>query len=156
MIGQNVKARPKLAKEVADRGHEIGNHTYTHPMLSKMSDEAVHDQLYRTQQVILEATGKTPVWFRPPYGAFRKSQGHIAVALGLGIIYWSVDPQDWSRPGVQNIISRVVDHTTPGSIILMHDLHDQTAEAINTVLDGLKQKAFAFTNVTRFLGLPYV
>ena len=100
MIGSKVQMYPALAKEVADAGHEIGNHSWDHPTLSAMSDEKVDSQLQRTQDAIHDATGKIPVWFRPPYGAFSKTrQGHIPASKGLGIVLWSVDPRDWSQPG---------------------------------------------------------
>lgn len=156
MIGQNVKAHPSLARTVVDAGHEVGNHSYTHPQLGKLPAERVEDELKRTQDVIADATGKVPQWFRPPYGSFnKKEQGIIPMKLGLGIVYWSVDPRDWSQPGASNITSRVLGGTQPGSIVLMHDLHAQTADAVGAILDGLEEKAFAFSNMTRFLGQPY-
>ena len=156
MIGSNVKAFPSLAKEVADAGHEIGNHSWDHPMLLTMSDEKVDSQLQRTQDIIHEATGKVPVWFRPPYGAFSKDrQGHIPASKGLGIAIWSVDPRDWSQPGAANIISRVVTATSPGSIVLLHDLHAQTAAAVPAMLDQLEEKDFNMTHLSGFLGAPY-
>lgn len=156
MIGRNVKAYPSLAKEVADAGHEVANHSYTHSAFNKMSDEKVMDELQMTQDVIAEATGKTPKWFRPPYGAFRKNQGHMPLSKGLGIVYWSVDPQDWAQPGASVITSRVLGQTGPGSIILLHDLHQQTAQAVGNILDGLQEKSYNFTNMTHFVGEPYV
>jgi len=156
MIGQRVKAEPSLAKAVADAGHEIGNHSYTHPQLAKMPASRVEEELSKTQDAIMEATGKKPQWFRPPYGSFiRSTQGPIAEKLGLGVVYWSVDPRDWSQPGVPVIISRVLAGAQPGSIILMHDLHPQTAEAVSTIFDGLQEKFFAFDNMSRLLGNPY-
>ena len=156
MIGANVKAYPALAKEVADAGHEIGNHSWDHPMLISMSEEKVDSQIQRTQDIIHEATGKTPVWFRPPYGAFSKDrQGHIPATKGLGIALWSVDPRDWSQPGSSAITSRVVTSTGPGSIVLLHDLHPQTAAAVPDMLNQLEEKDFNMVHLSGFLGAPY-
>lgn len=156
MIGKKAKAYASLAKEVADAGHEVANHTFTHPNLAKLSQSRVEDEIERAQQAIAEATGQEPQWFRPPYGAFhRKRQGPIPLENGLGVAYWSVDPRDWSRPGRQQIIDRVVGQSFPGSIILLHDLHFQTASATGELLDGLQEKAYSLSTLTSFVGLPY-
>ncbi len=155
MIGQRVEAYPDLAKKVLDGGHEIGNHSFTHPKLSSMSDMSVSLELERCQEAVVKATGYRPVWCRPPYGAFKKSQGRLALALGLGVTYWSVDPRDWSQPGVATIIDRVTKGARPGSIILCHDLHQQTADAVDQILDDLLKRQFEFINISGFLGQPY-
>jgi peptidoglycan/xylan/chitin deacetylase (PgdA/CDA1 family) len=156
MIGRNAERFPSLAKEVADAGHEIANHTYTHLPLSSLSPTRATYEIQKAQETITAATGRSPKWLRPPYGAFRrKEQGILAQSLGLGVIYWSVDPRDWSQPGVGKIINRIVGATVPGSIILNHDLHPQTARAIGTVLDQLLEKDFNFTHISGFLGEPY-
>jgi peptidoglycan/xylan/chitin deacetylase (PgdA/CDA1 family) len=156
MIGHNVKAAPDLARRVLDEGHEICNHSYTHPKLSAMSDDKVRDELARTQDEIVAATAYRPVWLRPPYGAFRKDQGHLAQEQGLGIMLWSIDPTDWRQPGVEFITNAVVNQARPGSIILCHDLHPQTADALPGILDRLLERDFEFINISGFLGRPYV
>ncbi|NJK92917.1 MAG: polysaccharide deacetylase family protein [Blastochloris sp.] len=155
MIGSKVERYPALAKAVADAGHEIGNHSFTHPTLSSLSEDRVDQELERTQHAIAQATGQTPVWFRPPYGAFRNNQGHIPQSKNLGVAYWSVDPRDWAKPGVSAIVSRINSGTNPGSIILLHDLHRQTADATGAVLDQLMEASYTFTSLTGFLGQPY-
>jgi peptidoglycan/xylan/chitin deacetylase (PgdA/CDA1 family) len=146
---------PDLARAVVEAGHEVANHTFTHPTLSKLSSERVNSELQKCQDAIITITGKTPVWFRPPYGAFRKDQGPIPRSKDLGVTYWSVDPQDWAQPGVAKITSRILTAARPGSIILMHDLHKQTAQAVPAIFDGLLEKDFNMTRLTGFLGNPY-
>lgn len=155
MIGKKVRQYPSLAQEVVAAGHEVANHTYTHPVLTKLPMAKVEDEINRCQDTIIEVTGRLPLWFRPPYGAFRKDMAHIPAARGMGIAYWSVDPQDWARPGSSIITSRVLNQTSPGSIILLHDLHQQTAQAVSDIFRGLEARAFVFSNMTRFLGHPY-
>lgn len=155
MIGQKVQMYPGLAKDVADAGHELANHSYTHPALSGLSEQRVNDELQKTQDIIHQTTGKLPAWFRPPYGAFRKDQGPIPRSKSLGVTMWSVDPRDWSKPGAGTIVQRVVSATTPGSIVLLHDLHSQTAEATGAILDQLMEKNFLFAPMSHFLGEPY-
>lgn len=156
MIGNKARVSPSLVKEVFAAGHEIGNHTYTHANLRRFSDERVETEIRRSQDVISELTGKAPKWFRPPYGAFsNKRQGPIPVRHSLGILYWSVDPQDWRQPGVDTITNRIVTHTRRGSIVLLHDLRKQTLKATPHVLDRLQEKSFNFTTISGFLGNPY-
>ena len=155
LIGSKVDAYPDLARRLVDEGHDVANHSYTHPRLAGMSDAAVEQQLARTQEAIARATGVTPVWFRPPYGAFRREQGTIASKMGLGVAYWSVDPKDWSQPGSSAITQRVLSASQPGSIILLHDLHSQTADAVPAIFDGLIERAFLPTSFHNFVGLPY-
>lgn len=154
MIGRNVKAAPDLAKRVYDEGHELCNHSYTHAKLDSLSDDKAREEILRCQEAISSATGYTPVWMRPPYGAFR-GKAHIAQDLGLGIAFWSVDPRDWAQPGAQRISDTIVAQARPGSIILCHDLHAQTAEAIPNILDRLLERDFEFINMSGFLGQPY-
>jgi len=155
MIGNKVERYSTLAKEVFAAGHEIGNHSYTHPSLSSLSAEKVGYELQKTQDVIADVTGKAPVWFRPPYGAFRKDQGFIPRSKSLGVAYWSVDPRDWARPGVSAIVSRVTAATNPGSIVLLHDLHTQTRDAVGSILDNLMESSFTLSRLSGFLGSPY-
>lgn len=155
MIGNKVERFASLAREVVAAGHEIGNHTYTHPALNTLPDARVEYEIEKTQEVISSVTGKVPMWFRPPYGAFRTNQGSIPRAKSLGVAYWSVDPRDWSKPGVSAIVSRVTTTTNAGSIVLLHDLHTQTADATGAILDNLMESSFSFTPLTNFLGTPY-
>ncbi len=155
MIGSKVKAAPDLAKRVLGEGHEICNHSYTHPKLDSMPEDKIREEILRCQDAIMTATGHTPVWLRPPYGAFH-GKAHIAQDLGLGIAFWSVDPRDWSQPGVQKITETILTQSRPGSIILCHDLHPMTAEAVPGILDNLIAREYEFINMSGFLGTPYV
>ncbi|MCX6935797.1 MAG: polysaccharide deacetylase family protein [Verrucomicrobia bacterium] len=156
LLGSKVDASPQLARRLVDEGHDVGNHSYNHPRLAGMSDSAVERELIRTQESITNACGVTPVWFRPPYGAFHREQGPLASKLGLGVAYWSVDPRDWSQPGSQTIAQRVLSASQPGSIILLHDLHPQTADAVPMIFSGLIDRAFTATPFHNFVGQPYV
>lgn len=155
MIGSKVKASPDLAKRVLGEGHEICNHSYTHPKLDSLSEDRIREEILRCQDAIMTATSFTPVWLRPPYGAFR-GKAHIAQDLGLGIAYWSIDPRDWAQPGAQRITDTITAQSRPGSIILCHDLHPMTADAVPGILDNLIARDYEFINMSGFLGQPYV
>ena len=156
MIGQRCAAAPDLARRVRDEGHEICNHTYTHPKLNSLPDNRVDWELQMCQETIHKATDHVPVWLRPPYGAFRKNQAFVPTSKNLGVVLWSVDPRDWSQPGEDKIVNTILTEARPGSIILCHDLHKQTANCVGRVLDGLLEKGFEFTNMSNFLGHPVI
>jgi len=155
VIGNKVDACPRLVQQAVAEGHEIANHTFTHPKLSALSTERVLTELHKCQEAVHRAVSQVPVWFRPPYGAFRRNQGDLAVTEGLGVTFWNVDPQDWALPGAQAIVNRILSQTRPGSIVLLHDLKQQTVDALPYVLDGLQARNFEFINISGFLGQPY-
>jgi peptidoglycan/xylan/chitin deacetylase (PgdA/CDA1 family) len=152
LIGRNVKTWPSLAKSMHEQGHEVANHTFTHPTLSKLDDVAVADELRRGQDAIHAATGVTPKLFRPPYGAFRRTQASLATAEKLEILLWNVDPRDWAQPGIEKIQSTIKTESKPGAIVLLHELHEQTLEALPSVLDDLQARGFQLTTITDLLG----
>ena len=154
MVGSNVDLYPQLVRRVVAEGHEIGNHSYTHRLFSKMSDSDVRSELTRTRDAIVRAAGVQPRTLRPPYGGMLQRQREWANAeFGYPIILWSVDPLDWKRPGPSVVCARILSSTTPGSIVLAHDLHAQTIDAMPATLDGLLQRGFKFVTVSQLLAM---
>ncbi|MDB4793438.1 polysaccharide deacetylase family protein [Methylacidiphilales bacterium] len=155
MIGKRVVEAPDLARRVLAEGHEVCNHTFNHLKLNTLPDQQVDWEIQKTQDTIAELLNHRPTWLRPPYGAFRKNQIAIPQSKELGVVFWSVDPRDWSQPGEEKIVSEILTHAKPGSIILCHDLHKQTANCVGRILDGLLERKFEFVNISTFLGQPY-
>lgn len=155
MIGKRVVAAPELAQRVLAEGHEVCNHTFNHLKLNTLPDQQVDWEIQKTQDTIGEVLNHRPTWLRPPYGAFRKNQIGIPQSRDIGVVFWNVDPRDWSQPGEEKIVSTILTHTKPGSIILCHDLHKQTANCVGQILDGLLERKYEFTSISDFLGLPY-
>jgi peptidoglycan/xylan/chitin deacetylase (PgdA/CDA1 family) len=154
LIGQNVAANPDIVRRILADGHEIGNHTWTHPQLSKLSDDKVTSEIAKTQEAIKDASGYTPTLLRPPYGAITPRQREwIASQLGLNVIIWSVDPFDWKRPGSAVITQRILSQVRPGAIILSHDIHKQTVDAMPATFDGLIAKGYKFVTVSQLIAL---
>lgn len=154
VLGENVKAHPEILKRAVAEGHEIGNHSWDHPQLSKMSDEAVRSQLNRTRDQITAAIGLPVTLMRPPYGAITPEQKKwVHGDLGYKIILWAVDPLDWKRPGPEVVHQRIVKETRNGSIILAHDIHPGTVEAMPATLDELLEKGFKFVTVSELLAM---
>ena len=152
VLGENVVQYPEILARAAQEGHEIGSHSWSHPNLAKMSDENVRSQLRRTDEAIKSAMGKSPTLFRPPYGSLSARQKRwIHDEFGYDIIMWDVDPFDWRRPGPAVVTSRIVKQTRAGSIILAHDIHPPTIEAMPGTFDQLQARGFKFVTVSELI-----
>jgi len=153
VIGSQAATYPNLVSQESKQGNRVGNHTWTHPDLTKMSSDQVYAELQQTSEVI-QADAGTPTLFRPPYGHFNGQVQAIGASLGLSTILWNVDPRDWSRPGVNTIIQRVLDTTNNGAIILMHDGggdRSQTVAALPTIITTLEQRGFRFVTIQHMI-----
>lgn len=148
MLGQQVNAFPDTARQVADAGHELANHSYSHPDLATLSADKVKEQINQTQAAIFKATGVLPTYVRPPYGSFTYD---TAVAIGLPIVNWSVDSLDWKDKDVKALLNRVESQTGSQSIILMHDIQPTTVKALPKVIENLKAKGYQFVTVSEML-----
>src|SRR6266700_7798483 len=152
VIGENVAEHPEIVARAAREGHEIGNHSWSHPNFAKMSQENVRSQLQRTDDAIKNAIGKRPTLLRPPYGSITEREKRwIHDEFGYEIILWDVDPLDWKRPGPAVVRSRILKETRPGSIVLSHDIHPGTIEAMPATLDELEAKGFKFVTVSELI-----
>lgn len=154
LIGQNAERNPDIVRRILAEGHEIGNHSWTHPQLSKLSDDRVTQEITKTQDTIKNESGFTPTMLRPPYGAITARQrSWIESQFGLNIILWSVDPFDWKRPGPSVITQRILSGARPGAIILSHDIHKQTVDAMPATLDALLAKGYKFVTISQLLAM---
>ena len=154
LVGENVKAHPEIVQREVAEGHEVGNHSWDHPDFAKKSEDFVRSQLDRTNDAISAALGKPPTLMRPPYGSLTKDQKKwIAADYGLKIILWSVDPLDWKRPGPEIVHQRIVQGARNGAIILSHDIHPGTIEAMPATLDDLLGRGFKFVTVSELIAM---
>jgi peptidoglycan/xylan/chitin deacetylase (PgdA/CDA1 family) len=152
VIGENVAEHPEIVGRAAREGHEIGNHSWSHPNLGKMSDDGVRRQLQQTDDAIQSATGKRPTLMRPPYGSITpREMRWIHDEFGYDIILWDVDPYDWKRPGPAVVRARILKETRPGSIVLSHDIHPGTIEAMPSTFVELEAKGFKFVTVSELI-----
>jgi peptidoglycan/xylan/chitin deacetylase (PgdA/CDA1 family) len=152
VIGENVAEHPEIVARAAREGHEIANHSWSHPNLGKMSDENVRRQLRQTDDAIKNATGKRPTLMRPPYGSITaREKRWIHDEFGYDVILWDVDPYDWKRPGPAVVRARILKETRPGSIVLSHDIHPGTIEAMPSTFDELEAKGFKFVTVSELI-----
>ena len=154
VVGQNAADHPEVLKRAVREGHEIGNHSWSHPNLGKMSDDGVRRELQKTEDAIVAAIGKKPTLMRPPYGSITARQKKwIHEEFGYRIILWDVDPLDWKRPGPSVVTARILKETKAGSIVLAHDIHPPTIEAMPATFDQLMKKGFKSVTVTELLAM---
>lgn len=128
LIGRNVRAFPELAKEIANRGHAIGNHTETHPALTFLSARRITQEIDRCDEAVFEASGKKCVWMRPPYG-YRSPllDGIVRGRRGAGVVMWSATARDWKLQSPQRVIKHLC-RVRGGDIVLLHDGDHRVAE----------------------------
>lgn len=153
-VGEWVQLYPGLVQDTFRAGNVIGDHTWSHPDLTKLSPYTVRWQLSSASAAIQYAIGSLPVLFRPPYGATDATVVSVASQLGLLQVMWTVDPRDWSLPGVSAIVNIVLSHATNGSIILMHDgggNRTETVLALPLIISALQQRGFTFVTVPQLL-----
>ncbi len=154
VVGNMVRYRPEMLRRMVAEGHEIGNHTVTHGTLSKMSMDGVRKELQAAHDQIEAATGVPPRTMRPPGGAITKAQKQMVLSeFGYPTVLWSCDPKDWQKPGVSVVTQRLVDGAYPGGILLMHDLHKASIDAVPAALDTLLSRGYRFVTVTELIGM---
>ncbi|MCA1053560.1 polysaccharide deacetylase family protein [Rossellomorea aquimaris] len=137
--GRWVKNNPELAKMIVDAGHEIGNHSYSHPNMEKLETSKAVDELKKTNEIIEVTTGEKVKWFAPPSGSYRDEVVKIAHDMDMRTIMWSVDTIDWQKPSPDVLINRVMSKLHKGAIILMHPTAS-TANSLNSLIIQIKDK----------------
>jgi peptidoglycan-N-acetylglucosamine deacetylase len=153
--GEHVQQYPGYAQQELAAGNALGNHTWTHPHLTTLSNSAIMTELTNTQNAIKQATGYTPTLFRPPYGEYHSNVLAVAGQVGLpSTIIWSYAPLDWETPPPDVIASRVLSNTSNGSIILLHDGggdRSNTVAALPTIIQGLQARGLRLVTVPQIL-----
>jgi peptidoglycan/xylan/chitin deacetylase (PgdA/CDA1 family) len=143
-VGVNVQRNPSTMKTAALAGHQIGNHSWDHADLTRLSTTKIKSQLSRTDAAIKQATGTKPTTFRAPYGAHNAA---VRSAAGRPLVHWSVDTLDWKYRDSARLIKYVNEQTRPGDIVLMHDIHRTTVDAVPGIIRALKDRGFHFVTV---------
>lgn len=150
MLGSSVEKAPQLAQQVLADGHEIGNHSYGHENLSKMTGAEAEANINKANELIKNATGREPLTIRPPYGA-RNSE--LEQLSSQPTILWGVDTLDWKTRNAASTFQEVQQHIYPGAIILMHDIHPTTADALDSILTYLEQQGYQCVTISQLQGL---
>lgn len=152
LIGSKVSSQANVVRSIHARGHQLGNHSWSHPELPKLPVDQIAGEIDRTNEAIRQATGVTPAILRPPYGAVNGAVLEQLRLRGMSSILWSVDTRDWADRNSEIVCSRAVAGARPGAIILMHDIHQTSVGAVPCILSALKQQGYSFVTVQGLLG----
>lgn len=152
-IGSKIAKNPLTSKRIAKEKHEIGNHTYTHPYIGSLSSNKLREEIEKTQKEILKITGVKTKLFRPPGGRFNPRIVNLVEDTHHQFILWSwdQDTRDWSRPGVNRIVRKVLKNISNGDIVLFHDTGSQTVKALRILVPLLKEKGYKLVTVSQLL-----
>ncbi len=148
LIGKNVKENPDLVKRLDEEGHLIGNHTYNHVEITRISDEEAKKEITDTDEAICAITGKHVEYMRPPFGLW---QEELEQELNVMPVMWSVDPLDWTTKNVDEIVNKVVTEAGENDIILLHDCYDSSVDAALRIIDTLQKKGFEFVTADELI-----
>lgn len=165
LVGNKAEQHPALVRRILDEGHEIGNHTYSHPNLAGISPRQIQIELNATQRLITSITGRSTTLFRPPYSADSRPRHLDEIRplklvqdeLGYLIVLENIDPEDWQRPGADVILERVKRLRREGSIVLLHDAggnRAQTVAALPRIIDWLHTRGDRIITLSELLRIP--
>lgn len=157
LVGRMAKQRPDLVRRMVREGHVVANHSWNHPNLTKLDSHRVRQEVERTNRVVSEITGRSPMLFRAPYGSLNRRVERLIGKEGMIIVHWNVDTRDWDGRSSNRIIRTVRQYAGPGSVILQHTAGrklDNTVEALPRIIADLKKRGFEMVTVPELLGVP--
>lgn len=148
VIGNLAKANPEIIRRQKKEGHLIGNHTYHHVDITKMSDEQARDEIQSTNEVVEGIIGEEVSFVRPPFGIWQKN---LEKELSVIPVLWSVDPLDWTTKNVDEIVNKVVTQVKENDMILLHDCYQSSVDAALRIIDILLQEGYEFVTVDEMI-----
>lgn len=148
LLGEQVEKYPDIVKRMNDEGHLIGNHSYKHEQLSKLSSVQACSQVNRTNELIYAITGKYPEYLRPPFGDWKD---RLDCEVNMIEVLWDVDTLDWSSQNKDKVVSKVMKNVEEGDIILMHDSYESTVKATAEIIDRLQKDGYEFVTVDELI-----
>ncbi|MFC4590512.1 polysaccharide deacetylase family protein [Sphaerisporangium corydalis] len=151
LVGARVEKYRKTALRMAREGHEIGNHTWSHPHLTSLSDDEIREEIGRTQDAIEHATGKAPGLLRPPYGDTDDRVGSVAAEMGLAQIVWNGTSRDWELRNTVAVTKKVLGLAKRDRVVLMHDVWPETVKAMPKILATLEKRGYHVVPVSKLL-----
>ena len=148
MLGSRIQFYPTIVKDVQTAGHEIGNHTWTHPVLTKLSAAEIQKEFESTEQALVNTIGQNSTVFRPPYGAINDS---VRALIPRQTVNWTIDTLDWKHRDPNQLLPMVKSSLHNNAIVLMHDIHQSTADGLEPVLQYLQNEGYEFLTVSEIL-----
>ncbi|MDW7650756.1 MAG: polysaccharide deacetylase family protein [Bacillota bacterium] len=151
LTGFWIEKYPDMVKKIVAEGHELGNHTWTHPHLNTLEKESIKNELERVHAALTDLSGTEPKLFRPPFGEYSDKVIEAADELGYQTIQWSVDSLDWKDLSEQTIIERVNEKMHPGAIVLFHNNGRYTADALPEIIAYAKENGYEIVRISELL-----
>lgn len=151
LVGDWVEKYPESVKAIAQAGHDIGNHSSTHPKMTELSRDCMVEEIENCNSLIENLTGKEVTLFRPPYGDYNNTVVETVNSCGMYCIQWDVDSLDWKDPSAQEMVERIKSKICPGSIILMHNGATNTPEALPLIIDAVREMGYEFVPISELL-----
>jgi len=148
LVGENVETYPDIVKRIYEEGHLIGNHTYHHVEITKLSDEEAMYEINKTDELIAAITGQRVQYIRPPFGIWQRELENYLDVLP---VMWTVDPLDWTTENIDEVVNKVVSQAKENDIILLHDCYKSSVEAALRIVDLLKAEGFEFVTVDKLI-----
>lgn len=148
VIGQSAEEHPELIQRMLEDGNQVGNHTYSHVQLTACKTDQALEEIQKTQEVIYDATGFQPRYIRPPFGSWNEV---LQDKTNLQSVLWDVDPYDWKVQNTDIIVQRILEQTEDGSIILLHDVYEESVEAALKVADIFLERGYRFCTVDEIM-----
>ena len=156
VLGENVEERQDTVRHAVKNGNEIAGHTWSHLPLTELSNKAIEESIQATSAIIEQVTGiPSCSFFRPPFGLVNQRVANVSAGLGYSLVGWTVDPQDWRLRNVNLIYDSVMNHVKENSIILLHDIFDTTASAMERVIPALIAEGYHLVTVSELLHHVY-
>ena len=151
LVGRSCQEFPDLVRQIVDGGNEIGNHTFNHYKLTKLSTTDIAVQISKNGEFLEPFAGRPITLFRPPHGRFDHRVVALAHAMGYQTVFWNNSPEDTKNILPSLIVQRVLAHATPGGIVLLHNGQYKTVEALPVIIDKLRAEGYTFVTVTRLI-----
>ena len=151
LVGEWVDKYPESVKLIAEKGHDVENHSDTHPYMTKLSTEQMIGEITSCNQKIQDLTGEAPTLFRPPYGDYNNQVVGAVKGAGMYCIQWDIDSLDWKDPTPQEMVQKITSKLTCGSIILMHNGAKNTPEALPQIIDAVKAQGYEFVPISELI-----
>ena len=152
VMGYKVASYSQLLKRMVDHGSQVAGHTWNHPQLTRISSQSIIDELQPTHNAIFEVTGIYPTIYRAPYGSFNENVKNVSADLGLALIQWNIDPNDWRVRNADIVYNNIMKSVKDGCIICVHDTHGTTVQAMERVIPDLIEAGYNLLTISELLG----